>query len=237
MKYNRVFRFFSAIFFFGLISVIFGCGGVGGSDPSSVTLTSISVTPTNPGIPVGATQQFKAFGTYSDATTNEITTQVIWASSNPSSSTINSSGIATGLAVGTSGITAALGSISGSALLAVTQSVFQGSLDGDWWVTCPMFMFGRTVSWWGQFISTIDSNGSIAGSFSGHLSGSISGRVDTTGNIVGSFETWESIPGSFSWQGQLTVSGVSLSGLGQLSKQLSSDVCYGMWQGTGTVSH
>jgi hypothetical protein len=233
LKAKRLLSLFSAIFFFGFISLILGCGGGGSSSPSSMTLTGISVTPTNPSMPVGAAQQFKAIGTYSDGTTNDITTQVIWNSSDSSISTINNSGIATGLAAGTSSITATLGSISGNAILMVTQSQssFQGSLEGTWWATCPLF--SRSGSWSGQLASTIDANGNIIGSYSGDLYGSISGRVDTAGNLTGSFEAPADSPLSFSWQGQLTVSGTSLSGLGQLSP----DVCQGMWQGTGTVSH
>ena len=58
------------------------------------TLTSIAVTPANPTIQTGATQQFTATGTYSDNTTQNITSQVTWAS-NTSAATINSAGLAT----------------------------------------------------------------------------------------------------------------------------------------------
>ena len=44
------------------------------------TLTSIAVTPANPTISTGGgTQQFTATGTYSDLSTQNITTQVTWA--------------------------------------------------------------------------------------------------------------------------------------------------------------
>ena len=52
-----------------------------GSGPAAPTLISIAVTPANPTIQTGATQQFTATGTYSDLSTQNITTQVTWASS------------------------------------------------------------------------------------------------------------------------------------------------------------
>jgi hypothetical protein len=87
---------------------------------NSATLTSISVTPVNPSIPAGNTQQFAASGTYSDGTSHDITTQVTWSSSNTSVATVYSSGLGTAVPAGTTAITAAKGSISGNTTLTVT---------------------------------------------------------------------------------------------------------------------
>src|SRR5437899_2117836 len=79
---------------------------------TAVTLKSIAVTPASPSVVVGNTIQFTATGTYSDNSTNNITSSVTWASSSPSFATIvGSTGLATGVAVGTTEITATLGSI------------------------------------------------------------------------------------------------------------------------------
>ena len=59
------------------------------------TLVSIAVTPTDPSVPLGLTRQFTATGTYSDGTTQNITTSVTWMSSNTNAATINAT---TGLA-------------------------------------------------------------------------------------------------------------------------------------------
>ena len=76
------------------------------------TLTKISVTPANPTLQVGATQQFTATGTYSDGTTQILTSQVTWASTSPAIATIiANSGLATGFGVGTSTLSATLGGI------------------------------------------------------------------------------------------------------------------------------
>jgi len=88
---------------------------------TSATLSFISVTPANPSIPVGVNQQFAATGTYSDGTSHDITPQVTWSSSDTSVATINSSGLATAVAVDTATITATSGSISGNTTLTITS--------------------------------------------------------------------------------------------------------------------
>ncbi|MCJ7494204.1 MAG: Ig-like domain-containing protein, partial [Deltaproteobacteria bacterium] len=92
---------------------------------NSATLSSISVAPANPSIPsipVGITQQFTATGTYSDGVSYDITAQVTWSSSNTSVATVNSSGLAAGVAAGSTTITAASGNISGRTILTGTAA-------------------------------------------------------------------------------------------------------------------
>ncbi len=112
-------------------------GSISGNTKLTVTaptLTSIAVTPANPSITKGATQQFTATGTYSDSSTANITSQVTWTSGTTSVATITSGGLATGVATGSSTITATLGSISGNTKLTVTAPTagvslkFTGSL-------------------------------------------------------------------------------------------------------------
>ena len=118
MKAKDLFSFLLLVPFL----ILAGCGGGTGSDsaalPAGVTLVSIAVTPGNPSIPVGATKQFAASGILSDGTSHDISTQVTWSSSNAPVATVNSSGLATAVGgVGTSSITAASGSISGTTTL------------------------------------------------------------------------------------------------------------------------
>ena len=91
--------------------------------PLSPTLVSIAVTPVNPGIPLGTTQQFGATGTFSDNSTQNLTTSVTWSSSNVAVATISNAagtnGRAVSVSAGTAMITAASGSISGSTSLTV----------------------------------------------------------------------------------------------------------------------
>jgi hypothetical protein len=89
-------------------------------------LLSIEVLPANPSIAVGATQQFTAIGTFSDATQADITTIVSWSSSDTGVATISnapgSQGLATGVTAGVTTITATLG-VQGSTTLTVTTGV------------------------------------------------------------------------------------------------------------------
>ena len=89
---------------------------------TSATLESIAVTPANPSIAKGLTEQFTATGTYSDNSTGNISSQVTWVSLNMSAATINSGGLATAVGVGSSTISAILGSVSGSTILTVTPA-------------------------------------------------------------------------------------------------------------------
>ncbi len=104
-------------------------GSISGSTAltvTSTTLVSIAVTPTNSSIVKGTTQQFTATGTYSDNTTQDLTTAVTWVSSNTTIAAISnvssSKGLATSAVAGSTTITATSGSISGSTALTVTPA-------------------------------------------------------------------------------------------------------------------
>ena len=104
-------------------------GSISGSTTltvTSATLVSIAVTPTNQSISLGATQQFTATGTYSNSSTQNLTTAVTWKSSTAAIASISnaagSNGLATSVAAGSTTITATSGSVSGTATLAVTGS-------------------------------------------------------------------------------------------------------------------
>ncbi|MFO7558654.1 MAG: right-handed parallel beta-helix repeat-containing protein [Desulfobacterales bacterium] len=86
-------------------------------------LVSIAVTPANPSISAGNNQQFKAIGTFSDASTEDISAQVSWSSSNTGVATIDGSGYAAAIAEGTATISAELDTITASATLTVTPFV------------------------------------------------------------------------------------------------------------------
>ena len=58
------------------------------------------MTPANPSIAKGLTQQFTATGTYSDNSTQNLTTSVTWASATPAVATITTGGLATRVGVG-----------------------------------------------------------------------------------------------------------------------------------------
>jgi hypothetical protein len=103
------------------IAVIASCGEGEENGGNSLILVSVAVTPVNPSIAIGATQQFTATGTYSDNSTQNMTASVTWSSSDTTKATISNTGLATVVAAGTVTITATSGSISGNTTLTKLQ--------------------------------------------------------------------------------------------------------------------
>ncbi len=91
---------------------------------STVGLTSIAVTPANPSVAAGTTQQFTATGTFAGGTTYNLTPSVTWSSTSTTVATVSNTsptqGLASALAAGTSTIMATSGKIVGSTVLTVT---------------------------------------------------------------------------------------------------------------------
>src|SRR5262249_30802593 len=107
----------------GSATVSATAGAISGSATLTVTpqpLVSIAVTPANPSVAAGLTQQYTATGTYADNSTQNLTSSVTWSSSNTAVATIASGGLATSLAQGTTTIQATQGAVMGSATLIVT---------------------------------------------------------------------------------------------------------------------
>ena len=82
-------------------------------------LMQISVTPADATVAPGGTQQFTAIGTYSDSSTQNISSRVTWTSSSTGVATINANGLAAGVAAGITTVSATLGSVSGNATLTI----------------------------------------------------------------------------------------------------------------------
>ena len=97
---------------------------------TSAVMTSISFTPATPqDIELGAIQQYRAIATFSDLTSQDITDQVAWSSSDASVAVIDPSGPATGTGIGTTMITAA-GKIDRN--VASENAGFDGALNRRW---------------------------------------------------------------------------------------------------------
>jgi uncharacterized protein YjdB len=88
-------------------------------------LTNIVVTPITTVVGINGNVQFTATGVYSDNSTQDLTSQAVWTSSNATYAVISAGGVANGLSAGTTTITASFGSVSGSATLNVTTAVLQ----------------------------------------------------------------------------------------------------------------
>ncbi|HET7105977.1 MAG TPA: Ig-like domain-containing protein, partial [Candidatus Acidoferrum sp.] len=103
--------------------------GISGSTTltaSAATLISIAVTPANSSAAAGTTVQFHATGTYSNNSTQDLTSTVTWASSNTAGATITAAGLATaGTAGQSTTISATLGGVSGSTTFTATAATLK----------------------------------------------------------------------------------------------------------------
>ena len=111
----------------GMTTIMATSGTVSGVTTLTVTaatpsLVSITVSPVNPSVPLGNSLQFTATGNYNDGSTKVLTSQVTWSSSMTGIASISSGGLAASASVGSTTITATLGSISGNTLLTVTAA-------------------------------------------------------------------------------------------------------------------
>jgi hypothetical protein len=89
------------------------------------TLSSLSITPTDPVLRIGDTLQLAAAGTYSDKTTKDMTTVVAWSSSKSAVATVDRSGLLTAKSPGAATISATNGDAEGSIVVQVSASALQ----------------------------------------------------------------------------------------------------------------
>jgi hypothetical protein len=142
-------------------------GAISGSTLLTVTpatLVSIAVTPANPSITKGSTQQFTATGTFSDNST-QVLSNAVWASGTTTVATINAPGLATGVGQGTSTISATSGAISGSTVLTVTPaSACATDVSGQIAITRSGYAYNFTTQRFTQTVTLTNAgNTSILG--------------------------------------------------------------------------
>ena len=92
---------------------------------TEASLTSINITPVSPSIPLGGSEQLTATGVYSNGTTQDITSDVVWSSNNSEISFSSSSpgeAQCIGTTVGMMNITASLDGISSTDSITVTAA-------------------------------------------------------------------------------------------------------------------
>ena len=113
----------------GAVTISAAFDGITGSTGLTVvaapTLQSIAVTPANTSLTTGETEQFTAIGTLSDNTTENLTSQVTWASSDATWATISAAGLASAVSPGPATISATFGGITGSTGLSVVAVVLE----------------------------------------------------------------------------------------------------------------
>lgn len=101
------------------MTVFTGCGGSFFVDP---TVTGIQLSPANPFVQSGRTQQMKAIAIYSDRTSKVATGSANWTSNNSKVANVSSSGMLSGLITGSATISVSYQSITGSTLVTVSAT-------------------------------------------------------------------------------------------------------------------
>ena len=154
---------------------------------TAATVTSINVTPATASIVVNATQQYTATAILSDGTSTDVTANTLttWASSNAAVASLSPSGagggLATGVAVGTSNITAAFGgktSPAGGAILTVIAGPSPGPAGA-----APILGTADTYG--------IIASNAITGSPATHIFGDVALTLpsSTSTSVVGLFDS------------------------------------------------
>jgi len=86
---------------------------------TSPALVAISISPSNPAVPLGRSLQLAASGSYTDGSTQDLTGSVTWAIDSSSVVNLSNTGNATAQHVGTTGAKAAFGSVQGATTIVV----------------------------------------------------------------------------------------------------------------------
>ena len=100
-----------------------GASGNAAVTVGAPVLVSIAVTPNGTSLPAGKTESLSALGTFSDGTTQNLTQSAAWSSSAPSVATVSAVGAVVAKTIGSTTVSAAVGSVNGNAGLTVTAAV------------------------------------------------------------------------------------------------------------------
>ena len=165
---------------------------------SGAVLASIAVRSKDVSVPLGASEQFSAIGTYTDGSTIDLTSTATWVSSAPGVVSINAAGTAATKAVGGASISAAVGGISGMTAFTVSPAAL--------------------VS-----IAVAASNSSLPLGSKAQLTATGTYTDTTTKDITGSVTWTSSAPGvvSVSSGGAVLAKGVGTAGVSASSSNVS----------------
>ena len=109
---------------------------------STPALTSIDISAPASSVASGGTVQFTATGTFSDSSTADLTSApgIVWHSSNPTKASISVTGLATGIDVGATDISATYGSLTSihTRTLNVTSATLQSIVVSAFYTSIPL---------------------------------------------------------------------------------------------------
>jgi uncharacterized protein YjdB len=130
----------------GTATITATVGGVSGATTVQVTtatVTSIAVTPADAALAEGTQLRYAAVATFSDATTQDLTDQVTWSSSDTRIATISGAGLAQARKKGSTIIGATFATITGTTRLTVRMASLQSIAITP---ATPSVAVGRTVA-------------------------------------------------------------------------------------------
>jgi len=110
----------------GSAAIVASSSNITGSTNLSVSaaaLVGINISSASESLPVGETLQLSAIGTLTDGSTQDLTSSVGWTSSSPQVLSVRSGGVVSGMSIGTAGVSASSGGITGVKSLSVSAPV------------------------------------------------------------------------------------------------------------------
>ena len=126
-----MFKLKTFVQFVPILSIV-ALSGCLSSDVSNLFITGVKLTPANPTIAVGATQQFRLTATYLDGQTTNVTNDSTYLSDNLAVATVNDSALATPVATGTANILASYHGNNTRTVLTVTAAAnVATAVEGD----------------------------------------------------------------------------------------------------------
>jgi len=175
---KRKLQILGAFTVLSLVALAVGCKGFF----VNPTLTTVTIGPQGASIEMGSTLQMVATGTYDDGSTKSLTGNILWSSADTSIATVNNSGLVSGVLFGSTSITAASGTVSGSTTINIalaniikidvtptSPSIFVGS-DQPFVATATVqggqtFDISDSAQWTSSntSVATIDSTGDATG--------------------------------------------------------------------------
>jgi len=180
-----------------VLAALLSCGG-SSTGPGGGNVASIAITPSTATVSIGATTPFQA--TPKDASGKTMTgVTVFWNSEHTDIATVNSSGVVTGVALGSTRIAASAGGASATATVTVTDQPVASvavtpassnirvgqtvTLTGTAYNAAGDVLTGRTISWSSsdESIATVDVNGVVTGTGAGGavITGTAEGKQGT----------------------------------------------------------
>jgi len=189
-----------------LCSLAAGCGQSTTPTPAPPAVTSVAITGTLALPAVGQTSQLVATAAFADGTSQVVTNQATWLSSNPTVATVTTSGLVAALTYGTAVVTATYRSVAGIGTVTITLNMtgtWKGTVSdssGSADLTSVLTQAGATISGTSTLVYTSGTQ----------ASGSFNGMVSNTGSTVSFIVT-----GSGSGGGATCT--VTLTGTGQIS--------------------